>query len=65
MEWKGYDNNGNIIYELINGNGKIKDYGDNGKLKLEGVYINGKGIVKEYTNKGKLLYSGEYINGKK
>ena len=23
---KGYDENGNIIYELINGNGKVKEY---------------------------------------
>ena len=25
---KGYDENGNIIYELINGNGKVKEYED-------------------------------------
>ena len=31
---KGYDENGNIIYELING--KVKEYNDNGKLEFEG-----------------------------
>ena len=32
---KGYDEDGNIIYELINGNGKVKEYEDD-KLKYEG-----------------------------
>ena len=39
---KGYDENGNIIYELINGNGKVKEYNDNGALIFEGEYLNGK-----------------------
>ena len=39
---KGYDENGNIIYELINGNGKVKEYGDYGYLKFEGDYLNGE-----------------------
>ena len=39
---KGYDENGNVIYELINGNGKVKEYWDSGKLKFEGEYLNGK-----------------------
>ena len=39
---KGYDENGNIIYELKNGNGKVKEYDDNGNLLFEGEYINGK-----------------------
>ena len=29
-------NGGNIIYELINGNGKVKEYNENDKLKFEG-----------------------------
>ena len=33
---KGYDKKGNIIYELIKGNGKVKEYNDNGKLIYEG-----------------------------
>ena len=39
---KGYDENGNIIYELINGNGKVKEYYNSGALKFEGEYLNGK-----------------------
>ena len=38
----GYDENGNIIYELKNGNGKGKEYYSNGKLKFEGEYLNGE-----------------------
>ena len=41
---KGYDENGNIIYELKNGNGKVKEYNNYGELIYEGVYINGKRI---------------------
>ena len=29
---KGYDENGNIIYELKNGNGKVKEYNNYGEL---------------------------------
>ena len=47
---KGYDANGNIIYELKNGSGKVKEYGCSGILKFEGEYLNGKrnGKGKEY-----------------
>jgi len=48
---KGYDENSNIIYELINGNGHIKEYYYDGKLIFEGEYLNGKrwnGKGKEY-----------------
>ena len=38
---KGYDEKGNIIYELKNGNGKIKEYNDYGNLEFEGEYLNG------------------------
>ena len=63
---KGYDENDNIIYELINGNGKVKEYNDYGNLVFEGEYLNGKrnGKGKEYFY-GKLIFEGEYINGKK
>ena len=39
---KGYDENDNIIYELKNGNGNVKEYDDDGQLELEGEYLNGK-----------------------
>ena len=62
---KGYDENGNIIYELNNGNGKIKEY-NYGQLIYEGEYLNGKknGKCKEYWN-GNLIFEGEYLNGKR
>ena len=50
---KGYDENGNIIYELHNGNGKVREY-KNDVLIFEGEYLeglrNGKG--KEYYKNG-------------
>ena len=57
MEW-------NIKYELINGNGKVKEYNKYGKLRFEGEYLNGKrnGKGKEY-NDGELVFEGEYLNG--
>ena len=60
---KGYDEYGNIIYELNNGNGKVKEYED-GELYLEGEYLNGKrnGKCKQYFE-GKLVLDGEYLNG--
>ena len=39
---KGYDTSGNIIYELINGNYKVKEYDNDDKLRFEGEYLNGK-----------------------
>ena len=63
---KGYDENGNVIYELINGNGKVKEYYQDGALQFEGKYLNGKrsGKGKQY-NGDTLKYEGEYLNGKK
>ena len=67
LKWNGkkYDKNGNIIYELNNGNGKVKEY-EGEKLIFEGEYINGKrnGKGKEYEN-GTLKFEGEYLNGYK
>ena len=64
---KGYDENGKVIYELINGSGTVKEYSiKNRKIKFEGEYLNGKknGICKEY-DEGLLVFEGEYLNGKK
>ena len=63
---KGYDENGNINYELNNGNGKVKEYYESGKLEFEGQLVDGKknGEGKEYNYDGKLIFSGEYLNGK-
>ena len=64
---KGYDENGNIKYELINGNGKVVEYFlEHGKLMFEGEYLNGKrnGKGKQYDIDGFLIYESEYLNGK-
>ena len=73
---KGYDQYGNIIYELKNGRGYIKELDYYGDLICEGEYINGKrnGKGKEYYDKT-LIFDGiylynykkkgkEYLNGK-
>ena len=64
---KGYDEYGNIIYELKNGTGKVKEYDYNGQLKFEGEYLNGKrnGKGKEYYYNGNLKFEGEYLNGER
>ena len=62
---KGYDENGNIIYELKNGTGKVLEYNDwSGKLKFEGEYLNGKknGKAKEYNFYGDLKFEAVYLN---
>ena len=47
-EWngKGYNKDNEIEYEIKNGNGYIKKYNYEGKLKSEGFYINGKKMEK-------------------
>ena len=64
---KGYDEKGNIIYELINGNGKIKEYNELNEdcLEYEGEYLNGKrnGKGKEYfLYSGEIKFEGEFLN---
>ena len=51
---KGYDENGNLIYELKNGTGKIKEFYF-GRLFFEGEYLNEK-----RTSKGK-IYELDYL----
>ena len=43
---KGYDENNDIIYELKNGTGKVKEYWNDDKLKFEGEYLNGIKVLK-------------------
>ena len=66
-EGKGYNPEGDLVYELKNGNGKIKEYGINGDLSFEGEYLNGirNGKGKEYHINKNLLFEGEYKNGLK
>ena len=68
MEWKRirYDKNNNIVYELKDGNGHVKEYGYIGScLIFEGEYLNGKrnGKGKNYNKIGKLTFEGEYLKG--
>jgi hypothetical protein len=60
----GYDEKGNIIYTLINGNGKVKEYYNNGNLQYEGEIINGKYFKgKNYSYNGTFKDEGEFNNG--
>ena len=55
----GYDRKGNKIYELMNGNGTVKEYDKyDGRLIFEGDYKNGKknGKGKEYDYDSKLEF---------
>ena len=65
-KWNGkrYDLFGNIIYELKEGKGLIKEYLSNNKLIFEGEYLNGQrnGKRKKYYV-GKLVFEGEFLNG--
>ena len=69
---KGYDIEGNIIYEINKGKGRIKEYDYYNNLIFEGELIygekNGKGIEYYYwlTNDSYFSkFEGEYLNGKK
>ena len=55
---KEYDKNNNLINELINGKGVLKEYYSNGTLKSEYEYLKGEknGKGKEYTYNGNLLF---------
>ena len=65
-KWNGkkYDEKVNLIYELINGNGKVKEYNYEVWLLFDGEYIenrrNGKG--KEYDYANALIFEGEYLD---
>ena len=61
---KGYDQNGNVIYELHNGNGMVKEYDSLEDLIYEGEYNKGKrnGKGKEYNKEGKIIFEGDYKN---
>ena len=61
----GYNPYHNIVYQLNNGKGLVKEYYKNNKLSFEGEYLNGEknGKGKEYNDKGILVFDGEYLNG--
>ena len=51
MEWKGFNKNICMEFEINKGKGKIKEYYDNGNIKFEGEYLTG-----ERNGKGKKYY---------
>ena len=53
---KGYDENGNIKYELINGDGKAIIYYED-SLRFEGEFLKGR-----RNGKGKLYRNDIYLN---
>ena len=63
---KGYDENGNIKYQLINGNGTVEEYNDKSDVVYIGEYLNGKrdGNGKEYEDKT-LDFEGIYFKGER
>ena len=63
---KGYNKSGNIVYEIKDGKGHIKEFDKHGYLEFEGDYLNGErnGKGKEYDY-GNLEFEGEYLNGKR
>ena len=62
----GFNNYGDVEFEIKDGKGKVKEYNDYGKLKFEGEYLNGErnGKGKEYEF-GELKFEGEYLNGER
>ena len=65
--WNGsiYNFNNIIISKIKNGNGILKIFDKNEKLRFEGQYINGIRNGKEYDNEGRLIFIGDYLYGKK
>ena len=59
-------NNDEIEYEIIDGNGKYKDYSYlYGYLEFDGNLVNGEinGYGKKYYSNGHLNFEGMYLNG--
>ena len=68
LNGKGYNIKGELDYEIINGNGYIKEYDEKRNyLIYEGEYKNMKrnGKGKEYNYDGKIIFEGEYLDGKR
>ena len=59
---KGYDEDGNIIYELINGNGTVKEYEEGENIIY--TFFQGNITVKNDVE-GEVIFEGEYLKGKR
>ena len=70
LKWNGYGYApfNNIIYELKDGKGFVKEYDNHtNALIFEGEYLLGKrhGKGKEYDEFGKLIFEGNFLNGQR
>ena len=69
--WNGkiYDKDNDLIYELKEGKGYVKDYYQSNEnyIRYEGEYLNGdKNVLgEERSINDSLIYEGEYLNGKR
>jgi len=63
----GYNINGDLEFELKDGQGNVVEFDYDGHKIFEGEYKNGErnGHGKEYVNNEILSYEGEYENGKR
>ena len=64
-KWNGkeYDSEGNVIYELTDGKGSVKEYYENGNLKYEGEYLNGE-RKKKFCLFGNLFGNNDFDEAK-
>ena len=64
---KRYDSKNNILYEIKDGKGYIKEFDFDDKLIFEGEFSNGKinGIGKESNYEGEIKFEGTYFDGKR
>jgi len=60
---KGYNYDGEKIFEIKDGNGNIKEYDDKGILKYEGEYLNGEQKGKGYNYDGEKIFEIKDGNG--
>ena len=63
MDRKGYNKNGDIDLKIKDGNGKGKEFNNNGYLIFEGKFLNGKRLDGEEKNimMMAIWYLKEYI----
>ena len=68
MKWtgKGYNINGNLEYEIKDGNGKFKEFYEDGILEFEGEIVKGKrsGYGKCWHG-DQITFEGFFLNGDK
>ena len=59
---KGYNINGDLEFEIKNGEGTVKEYDICGFLEYKGEVFNGKrsGKSRVYEKTGKIIFEGEY-----